>query len=107
MGVHIEEKGLLVTASHDELPESEMNQLKRSFGKVKGDFDYVGLHEHLWNVKRKYPRSTSIIITPVNAIPYEAVVKVMDASRDRPGGTPRRPVKIPMFPEAVISTIVE
>lgn len=107
MGVNIDEKGFLVTASHDKLSESELNRLKRTFGKVKGDYDYGGMHEHLWTVKRKYPRSASIIITPAPQIPYDVVIKVMDASRFRPGGTARRPVRIPMFPEAVISTIVE
>lgn len=107
MGVNIQQNNLLVTASHDQLPESELSRLRKTFGKVKGDYDYNGLHEHLWKVKRKYPKSTSIIITPHKEILYDVVIKVMDASRSREGGTPRRPVKIPMFPEAVISTIVE
>jgi biopolymer transport protein ExbD len=107
MGLSISDKGFLVTASHDQLPEEELAKLKRSFPKVKNDFDYQGLHEHLWTVKKKFPNSSSVIMTPTPEIPYEVLVKAMDASRERPGGTPKRPIKVPMFPDAVISTIVE
>jgi biopolymer transport protein ExbD len=107
MGLQITDKGFLLTASHDTLPESELAKLKKQLPRKKGEYDYDAVHEHLWSVKRKFPKSTSIIITPAAAIPHEVVVKSMDASRDRKGGTPKRPIKYPMFPDAVISTIVE
>jgi biopolymer transport protein ExbD len=107
MGLRITDKGMLVTASHDQMPESELARLKRSFPKKKNEHDFKALHEYLWKVKNKFPNSTSIIITPSPGIPYEVIVGAMDASRERTGGTERRPIKIPMFPEAVISTLVE
>jgi len=107
MGLQVKDSGFLLTASHDKMPEEELAKMKRTFPKVKGAYDYKGLHEYLWGLKRRFPKSSSIIITPDRAIPYEVVIGAMDASRDQAGGTPRRPIRIPMFPEAVISTIVE
>lgn len=107
MGLQISDKGMLVTASHDQIPEEELAKMKRLFAKKGNEHDFKALHEHLWNIKRKYPESSSIIITPDKGITYEVIVGAMDASRDRPGGTARRPIKLPMFPEAVISTMVE
>jgi len=107
MGLQITDQGFLVTASHDRMPEEELAKMKRSFGKKKGEYDYDALHNYLYEVKGKFPNSSSIIITPSNKVTYEVIVKAMDASRDRPGGTPKRPIRVPMFPEAVISTLVE
>ena len=107
MGVHITEKGFLATGSHDAMTEEELKVLKRVFPKKDGAFDYEGLHEYLWGIKKQYPDSSTIILTPEAEVPYEVLVGVMDASRDRAGGTKRRPILVPMFPEAVVSTIVQ
>jgi biopolymer transport protein ExbD len=107
MGLQISDKGMLVTASHDQMPEEELAKMKRFFPKKKNEQDVTGLHEYLWQVKGKFPNSTSIIITPSPGITYEVIIAAMDASRDRPGGTKRKPIRIPMFPEAVVSTLVE
>jgi biopolymer transport protein ExbD len=109
MGLQITESGFIVTASHDTMPEAELAKLKKLFprgGKEKA-YDYKGLHEHLWWVKKRFPNSTSIIITPAAKVTYDVLVQAMDASRDRPGGTKKRPIRVPIFPDAVVSTIVE
>ncbi len=107
MGLQINDKGMLVTASHDQMSEEELGRLKKFFPKKGKEQDVAGLHEYLWKIKNKFPNSTSIIITPSPGILYEVIVAAMDASRERAGGTAKRPIKIPMFPEPVISTIVE
>jgi biopolymer transport protein ExbD len=107
MGLSIDDKGMLVTASHDQMSEEELGRLKKFLPKKKDGHDFKELHEYLWKVKNKFPNSTSIIITPKPGILYEVIVGAMDASRERAGGTPKKPIKVPMFPEAVISTIVE
>ncbi|MBK6849382.1 MAG: biopolymer transporter ExbD [Proteobacteria bacterium] len=107
MGLQITDSALVVSASHDTMSEAELAGLRKTLPKRGNDYDFDGLHQHLLSVKKKYPNSTTIVITPAAAIPYEAVVKAMDASRDRPGGTKRRPLRLPVFPEAVVSTIVE
>ena len=107
LGLQITDKGFLLTASHDTMSEDELNRLKRTFLKVKGEYDYKGLHEYVYQVKRRYPKSSSIVITPAPAITYEVLVLAMDASRERPVTIKGRPLRIPLFPEAVVSTIVE
>ncbi len=107
MGLSITDKGMLVTASHDKLSEATLAGLKKYFPKKGKEQDFKGLHEYLWNVKRRYPRSTSIVITPIPSITYEDLVGAMDASRERPIVKDKKPYRIPMFPEAVISTLVE
>ncbi|MBK8481666.1 MAG: biopolymer transporter ExbD [Proteobacteria bacterium] len=107
MGLQITESGMVVSASHDTMSEAELAGLRKTLPKRAGDYDYEGLHQHLLGVKKKYPNSSTIVITPAPAVLYEAVVKAMDASRDREGGTKRRPLRVPVFPEAVVSTIVE
>jgi biopolymer transport protein ExbD len=107
VGLQISDKGMLVTASHDLMSEQELAKLKRFFPKKKNEQDVKGLHEYLWKLKNNFPNSTSIIITPSPGTRYDVIVSAMDASREHPAGTPRKPIKIPMFPEAVISTIVE
>lgn len=107
MGLQITDKALLVSATHDTMSEAELAGLRKTLPKRGEDYDFDGLHQHLLSVKKKYPNSTTIVITPAAAVAYEAVVKAMDASRDRPGGTKRRPLRVPVFPEAVVSTLVE
>jgi biopolymer transport protein ExbD len=108
MGLSITEKGFLVTASHDKMSEEELNKMKRFFP-VKGkEHDYQGLGDYLYTVKKQFPNSSSIVITPKpGVVSYEVLIKAMDASRERPVVIRNRPIKLPLFPEAVVSTIVE
>ena len=107
MGLAITDKGMLLTASHDKLSEATLAGLKKFFQKKGKEQDFTGLHEYLWDIKRRYPRSTSIVITPIPSIMYSDLVSAMDASRERPIVKDKKPYRIPMFPEAVISTLVE
>jgi biopolymer transport protein ExbD len=109
MGLQITENGFVVTASHDTMPEAELAKLKKLLPRIGKEktYDYKALHEHLWWVKKRFPNSTAIIITPAAKVPYAVLVESMDAARDRAGGTAKRPIRVPIFPDAVVSTIVE
>lgn len=70
--------------------------------RVEG-YDYGGLTDALARIKDDHPDESSIILLPEERVPYEVLVKVMDASREDPGqpaddGAPRT-----LFPEVVMA----
>lgn len=46
------------------------------------DYNWSLLKEQLVTIKRKYPASEDIIISPVNTIRYETIIHVMDRCRE-------------------------
>ncbi|MBI5510477.1 MAG: biopolymer transporter ExbD [Deltaproteobacteria bacterium] len=70
--------------------------------KIDGKFDYPGLTAGLKRVKERFPGSSSMILVPDDEIPYDQIVKIMDAARELklPDGR-----KIILFPEVVLSGI--
>jgi len=80
-------------------------QLKAYGGKlpkIDGKFDMPGLTAALKNIKTRFPGSSSLILVGDDEIPYEQIVKIMDAARELklPDGR-----KIILFPEVVLSGI--
>ncbi len=47
-----------------------------------GDFDYDGLTQKMIEIKRQFPRNTAIILTEDSDLPYQDLVKAMDATRE-------------------------
>ena len=81
------------------------DQLKAYGGKlpkVDSGFDYTGLTAALKKIKEHFPASNNMILVPDDDIPYDNVVRMMDASREfrLPDGR-----KIILFPEIVLSGI--
>jgi len=107
MGLTITKKGMVLTASHDKLSEEELAKMKRTFPKRGKEHDMKGLADYLYSLKKKYPKSSSIVITPARDVKYSVLVLAMDASRERPMKVKGRPYNLPLFPEAVVSTLVE
>ncbi len=107
MGLTITDKGMVATASHDKLSEEELAKMKRTFYKKGDKYDIKGLADYLYRIKKKYPKSSSIVITPSRNVEYSVLILAMDASRERPMKLKGRPYNLPLFPEAVVSTLVE
>ncbi|MCC6751583.1 MAG: biopolymer transporter ExbD [Deltaproteobacteria bacterium] len=107
MGLSITKKEIVASASHDRLSEAELAKLKKTFPATKDGYDYKALNEYLYTVKRQYQESENVIITPDPEIDYDTLVQVMDASREKVTILNRRSYKVPLFPAAVVSTIVK
>jgi biopolymer transport protein TolR len=107
LGIQISAKEISVSASSDTLKEDELKALMKSFPEKKGTFDYRALNDYVYGVKRRFRASKTVVITPDSDIPYEILVNVMDASRDREAKQGKRIVRMPLFPEAVVSTMAK
>ena len=105
--ISITKEGMSVTASNEMLTEAEQNALKRKFPITKEGYDFKRLHEYMYQLKQKYGESDTVVITPDPEISYEILVNVMDASRERVVIVEGRPIKYPLFPAVVISTLVK
>jgi biopolymer transport protein ExbD len=106
-GLSLTDKGMLLTFSHDKMSEQELGTMKRFYAKTPKGYDFVQLHDYLLTIKKRFSGSSSIIITPTSQVTYEDIVGAMDASRDHPITKNNEPYRLPLFPEAVISTLVE
>lgn len=51
-----------------------------------GDYDIEGLRALLGEVHRAFPDQDTITLSPTGSVPYEVVVRAMDAARDADGG---------------------
>ena len=48
-----------------------------------------------------------VVLLPEADIPYEVLVRTMDATREREDTKDGRPVRVPLFPGAVVGTLVK
>ncbi len=106
MSVLINEKGFIVTGASDKLSEEDMKRLNKSIPVTSDGYDYQTLTAFLYEIKRRYPKSDSVVLTPEPEIPYETLVKSLDATREwvPPDG---RGLRTPLFGGAVVSTLVK
>jgi biopolymer transport protein ExbD len=107
MTLSISAKGFACSGSGENIPEAEMKTLAKSLPLADGTYDYQGLNDFLFDVKNRYKDSDSIVIVPESDIPYEVLIKSLDASREREAEREGKPWRIPLFPAAVISTLVK
>ncbi len=71
--LQIRDEGFLLKSPNLTFPE-----LPR-FG---GEYNWQGLKEQLQRIKKKYPDSEDVIISPANTIRYETIIAVMDHCRE-------------------------
>ncbi|MFH1468063.1 MAG: biopolymer transporter ExbD [Pseudomonadota bacterium] len=64
-----------------------------------GDYDYDGLTRLLAQVKDVHPDEESLILVPEDQVPFEVLVRVMDASREQIGEDGTRS----LFPAVVMA----
>jgi biopolymer transport protein ExbD len=111
MTVLITDKGFTVSGQADGMTEQEMLKLGKSLPlKVEGGeklYDYQGLNDFFLEVKRGHEKSDSVVLMPNPDIPYEVLVKTMDATREREIEENGKPKRIPLFPSAVVGSFVK
>lgn len=54
----------------------------------KGEFPMKEIHDHFVAIHAKRPKSHEITLNPGNAVTYETIIGVMDASREKVKGDP-------------------
>jgi hypothetical protein len=69
-----------------------------TIGKRAGRYDYAALAAKMVEIKDSFPAEVRVHITADANIPYEVVVKVMDATRATPEGRP-------LFPEVILADL--
>ncbi len=62
---------------------------KKAFGLVNNDFDYVGLHKELTQIKSQHPMVFRLELRPNDNVPYNKIIKVMDSARKVQSGDPK------------------
>jgi biopolymer transport protein ExbD len=94
--------GFTVQCDSVTMTKEQLRAYGAKLAKVDGKFDLPGLTAALKRVKERFPGSSSLILVADDEIPYEQIVKIMDAARELklPDGR-----KIILFPEVVLSGI--
>ncbi|MDZ4677544.1 MAG: biopolymer transporter ExbD [Oligoflexia bacterium] len=81
-----------------------------SVGKIGSDFDYVGLHKKLVEVKQRFPKVFRVELNPDDSVDYKSIVQAMDASRSIEKNDPKIMIdktESPLlFPDVILSNVM-
>ena len=105
--VSVEKAGLDVALVGSAQSQEELDRWHKKIPTRDGNQDYQALTALLLQIKRTYPRSDTMILTPESGITYESMVGTMDAARETEvtlSGTSRR---LSLFPTVVVSTVIK
>lgn len=115
--VAIKAEGYVVTGGSETLEQSALDAMRLSIPRTKtkpkdaplNELDFPKLTEHLYRIKRDYPKSESVILVPQPTIKYDEVVQTMDATRERIEKDPKGKMlsKKLLFGKVVVSTTVQ
>ncbi|MFN7132669.1 MAG: ExbD/TolR family protein, partial [Myxococcales bacterium] len=89
--VLISEKGFFVAGSGAVLPGGDGAQQEGTEGaptvavNEKGEYDYASLTRRMLEIKTAFPEESKVIIGADAKIPYDVLVKTMDAVREHKG----------------------
>lgn len=90
-----------LSASAAQLDATQLGALAASFSPKQGRADLAGLVAQLSAIKRRYPKSDTVLVLAADDLPYQQLVEALDAARDTPGAKPD--ARVPLFPVAVFS----
>lgn len=105
MTVQITKDGFKASGANERLSAADLAALR--FTLRKGDAEwsmpYDELTRKMTEIKDKYKASDTVILLPEKEVPYEVIVKTMDATR----GKGREEERLNLFPKVVISDLVK
>ncbi len=78
----ITQTSIELTFSSNELTEAQTRALGASFVKTSKGWPLEKLRAHLTDVKKQYPKSTTLIVQPHPTIPYQELIGILDISRE-------------------------
>jgi biopolymer transport protein ExbD len=107
MNVSVNREGFQVAALGTAFTQDELDGMGRAIPLRGKTHDFGALTAHLKDVKQKFPKSDTVILTPEPGIKYEVLVRAMDAAREyeMKEGVAMRTVAL--FPTVVVSTLVK
>ena len=108
--VYIDVTGLRVTCDSTSLSPEELQGLAESFPDKRGEYDRIGLQQHLTMLKQAYPKSTTATIIPHDKLKYQKLVAILDVTRERDSGKRDRDGEIiyeELFPVTIFSRFVK
>lgn len=79
--VNLNDLAIEVSPTSPQLNEAQLSALDFSVQRNHTDTDFSELTSRLVVLKNKYPNSETMILSPADSVPYQDMVKVMDAAR--------------------------
>jgi hypothetical protein len=105
--VRLTQTGFEVAAKGLAQTEEELGPLRKVIGNAGAEPNYAALGDHLLAIKRKFPKSDTMILTPEPGIRYEVLIRTMDAARQRVVEVEGSRRMLKVFPTVVVSTVVQ
>ena len=96
VSVRVTDRGFVVGGAGDVDP-----LLPCKGGCTPESYDYAGLRQAMQSAKLLHPTEQRVVIAPEGPVPFEVIVKVMDATRDMAGDGGKR---VPLFPQPLLAS---
>jgi biopolymer transport protein ExbD len=94
--VKLKTSGIETSALSKDLGESDLAALDSEFSfNADNEATYTAFSEYLQNVKKRYPKSDTLILIPADDILYDTIIQTMDVARKTDENT--------LFPNVVLS----
>lgn len=94
---------LEIAIRKDSLEVGDRNSgLMRRINNASGNYDYAGLTEFLKQIKARFPDKTEATILSEADIPYDVLIKTMDATRTYVVANPGEVIHAELFPDLSI-----
>jgi biopolymer transport protein TolR len=90
--VAVTRTGFFVAAIGGVLPGGTGTPDQPTIALKDGDFDYNALTQKMIDIKREFPRETKVILTADANLPYQTLIKTMDAVREYATPDGKRPL---------------
>ncbi len=101
--VTVETERFVVTAANSSIAFDELDALGFEVPKGAEGYDVAELQAQLKALKAKFPKSTTAIVVPHDALDYQTLIGVLDGLRELPTGPN---TSEPLFPVTVFSQLV-
>ena len=85
LNVTVSDTGFIIAGSGGVLYENDVPGKLPTIPKRAGDYDFTRLTDTMSKLKAAFPDENVAILGANSGIPYETVVRTMDAVRERPG----------------------
>jgi biopolymer transport protein ExbD len=100
----IEPYAIRLSASNAAMDEDALAALSLIIEKTDKGFDLDLLAKALFEIKRRYDRSDTIVVLPSDRVEYQDLVKILDAAREFSAEKDgKKGTKVPLFPVVVLS----
>jgi biopolymer transport protein ExbD len=107
LNVSANKEGFKVSALGTAFTQEELDAMGRIIPLHGKTHDFAALTRHLRDIKQKFPKSDTAILTPEAGLKYEVLVRTMDAAREYESKEGVAVQTVALFPTIVVSTLVK